>query len=354
MENPSLAQVGWSEMWATVFKGLPETHLSLTCGRVIAQHRGRWTVAHGAGISSADLPGRFRKLSSIAKPAVGDWVRIAIRADGATIFDLFPRVSTLTRLVVGGTTDAQVIAANIDVVMIVVPLDVEPNVRRLERQLSTVWESGATPVIVATKADLCDNRGVAEATLREAALGILVLIVSSRTGEGLGAVESVAAAGVSLALLGVSGAGKSTLANQLIGADVMPTREVDSIGKGRHTTVHRQMLLLPTGALLIDTPGMRELGLWISDEEGVSATFADVEAVATTCRFANCGHSGDRGCAIPIAVAAGVLTADRVDGWRKLLDEQAWVEHRQDARLQAEAKKKFAALVRDAKDRARP
>ncbi len=350
----TLATLGWSAHWDAALASMPPADPPPVCARVVAQHRGRWTCAYTAGTVAADLPGRFRKLDSLALPSVGDWVRIHIRADGATILDILPRSSTMTRLVAGGTTDVQVIAANVDTVLIVVPLDVLPNARRLERQLSTVWESGAMPVIVATKVDLCNDRVAAEEVLRATAVGVDVLVISNTTGEGIEGVEALAEPGRTLALLGTSGAGKSTLANRLIGHEAMAVKEVDASGKGRHTTSHRQLLVLPTGALLIDTPGMRELGLWVAEEGGVASTFADVEDVAASCRFSNCGHSGDVGCALPAAIADGTLDAARVEAWRSLNAEQAWVERRHDARLQAEEKRKWAALNREGRERSRP
>jgi ribosome biogenesis GTPase / thiamine phosphate phosphatase len=332
---PSLATLGWSSRQQVLAETLPAAD-SLLVGRVIMQHRGRWTVSTPIGIFQTDLPGRFRLGDPLDIPAVGDWVRFASRPieQTGTIADVVPRTSALVRTSIGGTSLPQVIAANVDIVLVVIPFDVEINVRRIERQLTTVWESGARPVLVGTKSDVALD-GAAEA-FAEASSGIASFVTSAVTGEGLDHLVELAARGVTLVLLGTSGAGKSTIVNWLIGSEAMATAEVGVSGKGRHTTTHRELLILPTGALMIDTPGMRELGLWVAGgEDGLAATFADIDEVAESCRFSDCRHQGDHGCAIAEALDDETLSFDRVEAWRNLAIEQASIGKRRDERMAA-------------------
>jgi ribosome biogenesis GTPase / thiamine phosphate phosphatase len=317
--------------------------VQIVVGRVIAVHRGRWTVASPDGLVGADLLGIFRLGNPVDVPGVGDWVRVRARVEedskasaalsiaaasgrtqallGGTIEDVIERRSVLVRKTIGGTSDGQVIAANVDLVLITIPLDDDVNLRRIERQLTVVWESGAHPVLVGTKADVA-VAGAIE-TLQSITGDVQVICTSTVTGEGFSEISALATVGVSLVLLGTSGAGKSTIVNQLLGTEVMATRTIGTAGKGRHTTTHRELLVLPSGALLIDTPGMRELGLWMSgNEDGVAATFAEVDEVAESCRFSDCGHQGDAGCAIAAAITDGKLDAVRVEAWQRLQAEQ--------------------------------
>ena len=329
------------------------TSSQVIVGRVIAVHRGRWTVAGPDGLVGADLLGIYRLGNPLDVPAVGDWVRIRLRAEedtkanaalasaaatgektallSGTIHDVVPRSSALVRKTVGGTSDGQVIAANVDIVLIVVPLDADLNPRRIERQLTAVWDSGARPVLVGTKCDLA-AAGVIDA-LQDAAGDVPALITSAVTGEGLDAVATLAQPGVSLVLLGTSGAGKSSIVNRLVGSQVMATQTMGVAGKGGLSTTHRELLALPSGALLIDTPGMREMGLWMSGgEDGVAATFAEIDEVAEECRFSDCGHEGDAGCAIAAAIGTGLIDPVRVVAWKRLHTEQQANAKRAEAR----------------------
>ncbi len=332
---PSLALLGWSSRLEALAATL-EPDPSLILGRVIMQHRGRWTVSTPTGVFQTDLPGRFRLGDSLDVPAVGDWVRLTPRVGDhtGTIADVVPRTSALVRLSIGGTSLPQVIAANVDIVLVVIPFDIDVNVRRIERQLTTVWESGARPVLVGTKADVAID-GSADA-FAEASVGVESFITSVITGEGLDQLKALAAPGITLVLLGTSGAGKSTLVNELMGMQAMATSVVGVYGKGRHTTTHRELLILPSGALMIDTPGMRELGLWVAGgEEGLAATFADIDEIAEGCRFSDCRHQGDAGCDIAAAVSDGRLDADRVNAWANLAIEQASIGKRRSERVAA-------------------
>lgn len=332
---PSLVTLGWSSRLEALAASLDDDP-KLMLGRVIMQHRGRWTVSTPDGIFQTDLPGRFRLGDSLDVPAVGDWVRLTPRLSDhtGTISDVVPRTSALVRLSIGGTSLPQVIAANVDIVLVVIPFDVDVNVRRIERQLTTVWESGARPVLIGTKSDVALEES-AEA-FAEASVGVESFVTSVITGEGIEQLKTLAAPGVTLVLLGTSGAGKSTLVNELMGMQAMATSEVGVTGKGRHTTTHRELLILPSGALMIDTPGMRELGLWVAGgEEGLAATFADIDEIAEGCRFSDCRHQGDAGCEIAVALTDGRLEADRVAAWGNLVIEQASIGKRRAERVAA-------------------
>ena len=271
-------------------------------------------------------------------PTVGD--HLALTPD-LEVHQRLPRTSLLARGTARGTSVGQPLAANVDIVLICLGLSGPLPLRRLERLLTLAWESGATPVVVLTKADLCDDL---EGALREVepyAPGCAVVTVSAATGD----VSALAPyASKVLVLLGASGAGKSTVVNALLGDEVMATgdtRHVD--GKGRHTTTHRELLVLPTGGVIIDTPGLRGVSLHSADE-GLSLAFSDVEDLASACRFADCGHVTEPGCAVLASIEAGDLGQDRVDSWRKLQRELAFQARRTDARLQAEESRKWRTI----------
>lgn len=274
-------------------------------------------------------------------PTVGDWLAV----DDTAVRAVLPRRTLLTRGAASGTSTTQPLAANVDVVL-VCSSAVQPSVRRIERLLALSWESGAVPVIVLTKADLCADPDEARRTVAPHAPGVDVVLVSAATGD-VGGLAPCTGPGTTLVLLGASGAGKSTLLNALAGAELMATgavRDVD--GKGRHTTSHRELLVLPSGAAVVDTPGLRGVALSASDA-GLEKAFADVEELATACRFADCGHVGEPGCAVAASIAAGDLAQERVDSWRRLQREVAWQARRQDHRLQAEEKKRWKQIHKD-------
>lgn len=304
--------------------------------RVACVDRGRLTVLTADGERRV-VPGRALHDSELGGPAVGDWV--VLRGELAT--EILPRRSAFVRTVAGRSSGAQVVAANVDVVLVVDALSADPRLRRVERYLAVAWSSGATPVVVLTKADLCDDVPAAVEAVREDAIGVDVLAVSSVTGEGLPAVRALLGPGRTAAMVGPSGVGKSSLANALAGRTVAGTHEIREDGRGRHTTTARELHVLPGGGLLVDTPGMRELGLY-DDADGIEATYTDIAELAARCRFRDCGHRGEPGCAVAAAIDDGRLDPARFTAWRKLQAEA----HRQLLRVDARARAAERARLR--------
>jgi ribosome biogenesis GTPase len=261
----------------------------------------------------------------IGFPAVGDWVMID-RNDGntgnAVIHHILTRKSVFTRKAVGLANEEQVIAANIDIVFICMSLNADFNLRRIERYLTIAWGSRATPVIVLTKSDLCDDLKSKLEEIASVAAGVNVVVCSSENADGLETVRAYTLPGGTIAFIGSSGVGKSTLINRLMGQDILAAREVrEGDDRGRHTTTHRQLLLLPGGGIVIDTPGMRELQIYTGD---LSRTFEDVEELALHCRYKDCSHSTEPGCAIKQAIENGMLSKKRFESYRKLQREMAY------------------------------
>jgi ribosome biogenesis GTPase / thiamine phosphate phosphatase len=317
-------------------------------GRIAAAHRGAFDVWTEAGSVRSRLPGRA--MHEGLDVGVGDWVGLG---DGL-IRHVLPRRSAIMRAAAGLTSDAQTLAANVDVAFVVSSLgpDLEP--RRIERYLVTIWESGATPEIVLTKADRLDDPWELAAEVEAVAVGVPVHVVSAVTGEGCDELRTRIAPGATSVLLGSSGVGKSTLVNLWLGEEIMATKETrEDDDEGRHTTTVRQLLLLPGGGLVIDTPGLRELQLWDVGTAGLDATFADVEELAAECRFNDCSHVHEPGCAVLGAVESGELPAERLASWRKLQRELRAIELRHDARLRKEAVREWKQRAKAGKERAR-
>ncbi len=282
-------------------------------GRVVRVDRGLVSVATAGGGVRLPLDPRLRDEDAVV--AVGDWVAVA----GGRVAEVLPRRTALTRTVAGRTSAAQVLAANLDTVLVVDTLVAGARVRRIERFLAMAWGSGATPLLVLTKADLCDDVPAAVALVAQDAVGVPVLALSAVTGAGLGELRARLAPGSTCAVVGPSGAGKSTLLNALAGGERAATHEIRADGRGRHTTTAAELHVLPGGALLVDTPGLRELEL--ADDEGLDAAFADVAELLTGCRFRDCGHTGEPGCALAAALADGRLDPARYRAWRRLRTE---------------------------------
>ncbi len=313
-------------------------------GRVARVDRGRLTVLTQEGERRV-VPAASLYDSESTGPAVGDWV--ALRGELAV--EVLPRKSAFVRTVAGRTSAPQVVAANLDVVLVVDALTGDARMRRVERYLAVAWSSGATPVVVLTKADLCDDVAAAVEAVREDALGVDVLPVRSVTGEGLAAVRALIGPGRTAAMVGPSGVGKSSLANALAGRTVAGTHDIRADGRGRHTTTARELHLLPEGGLLVDTPGMRELALY-DDADGIETAYADVTELAAGCRFRDCGHRGEPGCAVAAAIDEGRLDPARFTAWRKLQAEAHRQLLRVDARARAEERARLRTFHRALKD----
>jgi ribosome biogenesis GTPase len=321
--------------------------------RVIAQQRKFWRIAGAFGECWAEASGKQRLApdEGVEWPAVGDWVAVETRDAGspALIREVLPRRSRFVRKMAGNRIAEQVIAANVDTALLVSALDGDFNPRRVERYLGQCWGSGARPVIVLNKADAYGDAGIKVAEIERIALGTEVSVVSAKTGHGMERLEKFLGQGQTVVLLGSSGVGKSTIANQLLGKmqqEVQPVREGDS--RGRHTTSARELFILPGGALLIDTPGLRELQLWDA-AEGVSQAFADIEALAAECRFSDCRHEDEPGCAVRSALSAGTLDEARIESRRKLLRELEFLRRKVDAEAYQEEKQRVKRLHREQK-----
>ncbi len=321
--------------------------------RVVSQQRGLWRVAGDFQECWAEPSGKFRKESESGGnwPAVGDWVSVELRSEkqSGLIQQVLPRRSRFVRKVAGKQIAEQVIVANIDVALIVAALDGDFNVRRIERYLAQCWESGARPAIVLNKVDACAESRELAAEIEGIAMGAPIFLVSAKTGEGLDALGASFRKGQTIVLLGSSGVGKSTLVNRLLQEERQTTHEVrESDSRGRHTTTSRELFVMPGGAMIIDTPGLRELQLW-NAAEGLTQTFADVDELASQCRFTNCQHQQEPGCAVQAAIGAGILDPDRFESWRKLQREQEFLLRKVDPETSATQKKRIKILMRQVK-----
>jgi ribosome biogenesis GTPase len=326
--SPAPAGLGWDPGWAAAFA--PFAGADRQPARVVAAHRDSWVLATPHGDRDAVLAGRLRHLAVRPSdlPAVGDWVAAGVDARDAgpaVIHAVLPRRTAFRRADdEGHIADEQVLAANVDVVLVVTGLDGDFNLRRLERYLAVAWSGGATPVIVLNKADLAADPAGFRVAAEAVAPGVEVRVIAALTGDGVaGLAADHLVPGRTAVVLGSSGAGKSTLVNALAGEELQRTaavREDDS--RGRHTTTHRELLRLPGGALLIDTPGIRSLGV-AGAADGLRSAFADVEDIAAACHFTDCRHEREPGCEVRAALADGRLTAERMAGHRKLVREAA-------------------------------
>ncbi|MEJ7707062.1 MAG: ribosome small subunit-dependent GTPase A [Nocardioidaceae bacterium] len=336
-----LAALGWDDDWQAAFSASDDEG---SPGRVTRVDRGLCGVLTADGMTRASFGGAVLDgvaADSTSMPCTGDWCSVRIWTDGpATIERLLPRRSAVVRAEASGTSHGQVLAANVDYVAIVVALHPEPNLARIERFLSLAWESGGMPLVVLAKADMVGDAEELAEDVRLTAPGVTVMLTSTVTGEGIDQLGELCAGGKTMALLGASGHGKSSLTNALMGADVLGTRQIREDGKGRHTTVRRELHVLPAGGAVIDTPGLRGVGLQDS-AEGIAATFPDIEALISYCRFSDCSHTREPGCAVQQAIVDGTLPMRRLESWQALQREQAWMARRSDVRLRAEERMKW-------------
>ncbi len=350
-----LHTLGWSQFFESQFHTWREQ--GCVPARVAEEHRARYVVIGEFGSLPAEVSGRFRHLADTIAgfPAVGDWVAVSPteEMDRGIIHGLLDRKSGFSRKAAssggmpesGGRTDEQVLAANIDTVFLVSGLDGDFNPRRVERYLAAAWDSGAAPVILLNKADLCDNVDRHLEEINAVAYGVPAFVISAQENRGLEALEPYMAAAQTTVFLGSSGVGKSTLINQLLGEDRIKTqavREYDS--RGRHTTTFRQMLFLPGGGIVIDTPGMRELQLW--NDGGLSRTFADVEELIGKCRFNDCRHESEPGCAVQEAIRDGRLSEERYQRYIKLQKENRFLAMRKDQAAQRRVTREWDKRIR--------
>lgn len=338
-----IEQYGWNNKWEEKLtsKGI--------AGRVLLEHKNLYRVMTNEGEWLCSLSGKFKfDHGREAFPAVGDWVVLEQMPgeEKGIIQEVLPRSSQFSRKMAGLTTEIQLIAVNVDYVFLVMSLNHDFNVRRLERYLLAAWDSGATPVVVLTKKDVCEDLAYYISEVESVAFGVDVFAVSSVTGEGIDNLASLLSAGKTGALLGSSGVGKSSLINSLSGEEVMIVNDIrDDDSKGRHTTTHRELTLLPCGGLLIDTPGMREFQLW-DTSDGVSASFKDIEELAEDCRFRDCKHEKEPGCAIREAIYTGALKEERYKSYVKLMRELAHIERKNDAAAQKVERGKWKQIAK--------
>ena len=353
--SSALARLGWNERLQQAFAA----HASgdAVPARVALEHTHIYRVKSEAGESLARVSGRLRHRAATRAdfPAVGDWVVLEpSRGSGdARIVAVLPRYSRFSRRAAGDPTEEQVVAANVDTVFLVTGLDGDFNLRRIERYLLVASESGASPVIVLNKADVPADAAAMAAEVRAVAGAVAVHIVSCHVDGDVNVLKQYLGPGQTAALLGSSGVGKTTIVNRLVGHDLLRTREVrEWDNRGRHTSTARQLIMLPESGVLIDTPGMRELQLWDAAET-MGGTFTDVELIAHDCRFRDCRHRQEPGCAVRAAIETGQLALGRLESYHKLQHEQAYQIRQVDQRAQIEERRRWKVLTKAANKRLR-
>ena len=337
----SLNDLGWCDFFEKQWQDKQET--GLVRARVSEENRGLYKIISENGECWAELRGKLRHEAASREmlPAVGDWVLQEEHGVRSTIHFVFGRHSKFSRKMAGKKTEEQIVAANVDTVFLVSSLNREFNARRIERYLTLAWESGARPIVVLNKADLCNQVAELCNEAQEAAMGVRAVVASIVTGEGIKELCEIVQSGGTTALLGSSGVGKSSLINAILGKEIQTTNEVrENDDKGRHTTTSRQLIVVPGGGVLLDTPGMRELQLWDSSE-GIARAFADVAELARKCKFRDCSHRSEPGCAVREA-----MDEERLANFHKLQREEEFLESKQDDALRAQRTKELRKMMK--------
>lgn len=350
-----LTSFGWNEFFEVGFKSYEGQ--GFTAGRVALEHKNFYRIYTEHGEMLAEISGKLRHeaLNRSDLPAVGDWVVIRSRPehDRVVIHAVLPRRTSFARKIAGSRTEEQIVGANVDTVFLFTSLNQDFSLRRIERYLVIAWESGANPIIILSKSDLCDRLADAIGEVQTVARGVPIHAISVVTRSGLQDIAQYFKQGQTVALLGSSGVGKSTLINHLAGVELLRVQTVrEDDDRGRHTTTHRELVLLPAGGLVLDTPGMRELQLWDGDES-LHLVFDDIEAFAERCYFGDCHHQDEPRCAVREALAAGTIDAGRYQSYEKLQKELKYQARRRDKVSEIVEKKKWKKLSRLATERAR-